>query len=67
MGSPCLQEKWQDDFHEKVAALYLKRTHKFGTELHKMVKEAVSMNNKNGNIVWQDAIEKEMENAKGTF
>ncbi len=39
---------------------YLKRTHKFGMEVPKTVKEALALDCKNGNTLWVDAITKEM-------
>ena len=39
---------------------YLKRTHKFGIEIPKTVKEALALDHKNGNTLWADAIAKEM-------
>ncbi len=40
---------------------YLKRTHKFGIEVPKTVKEALALDRKNGNTLWVDAIAKEMK------
>jgi hypothetical protein len=40
---------------------YLKRTHKFGIEMPKAVKEALELDKKNGNTFWADAIDKEMK------
>ncbi len=40
---------------------YLKRTHKFGIEVPKTVKEALALDSKNGNTLWADAIAKEMK------
>ncbi len=40
---------------------YLKRTHKFGIEVPKTVKEALALDHKNGNTLWVDAIAKEMK------
>jgi hypothetical protein len=39
----------------------LKRTHKFGIELPKTVKEALELDKKNGNTFWADTIAKEMK------
>jgi hypothetical protein len=39
---------------------YLKRTHKFGIELPKTVKEALDLDKMNGNTFWADAIAKEI-------
>ena len=46
------------------SALYLKRTHKFGHELPKMVNDAYPIEKKKKNTLWQDTIQKEMENVK---
>jgi hypothetical protein len=40
---------------------YLKRTHKFGIDVPKTVKEAFELDCKNGNTFWADAIAKEMK------
>jgi hypothetical protein len=40
---------------------YLKRTHKFGIEVPKTVKEAYDLDRKKGNTFWADAITKEMK------
>jgi hypothetical protein len=39
----------------------LKRTHKFGIELPKTIKEAFALDKKNGNTFWADAIAKEVK------
>jgi hypothetical protein len=39
---------------------YLKRTHKFGIEIPKTVKEALALDRKNCNTLWADTIAKEM-------
>ena len=49
---------------KRYSAPYLKRTHKFGIESPNTVKEAITINEKNGNTYWQDTIAKEMENIK---
>ncbi len=46
---------------------YLKRTHKFGTEISKTVKEALALDRKNGNALWADAITKEMREVRIAF
>jgi hypothetical protein len=38
---------------------YLKRIHKFGTELPKTIKETLALDRKNGNTFWADAIAKD--------
>jgi hypothetical protein len=45
----------------KQMTRYLKRTHKFGIEVPKTVKEALELDCKNGNTFWADAIAKEMK------
>ena len=68
MSLSCCEEKGQNKLHgETVQYLILKRTHKFRLKLPKMVEVAVSINEKNGNTLCQDAIQKEMENVKVTF
>jgi hypothetical protein len=54
--------------HDRIISLvckrttcYLKRTHKFGIEVPKTVKEALALDRKNGNTLWMDAIAKEMK------
>jgi hypothetical protein len=44
----------------KRTTRYLKRTHKFGIEVPKTVKEALALDRKNDNTIWVDAIAKEM-------
>jgi hypothetical protein len=43
----------------KQTTRYLKRTHKFGIEVPKTVKEVLALDRKNGNTLWVDAIAKE--------
>ena len=43
------------------------KSHKFGIELSKIVKEALALDAMNGNILWADAIFKEMKNARVAF
>ncbi len=54
--------------HDQIISLvckwttrYLKRTHKFGIDVPKTVKEALARDRKNGNTLWADAIAKEMK------
>ncbi len=54
--------------HDRIISLvfkwttcYLKRTHKFGIEVPKTVKEALALDRKNSNTLWADAIAKEMK------
>ena len=49
------------------SAQYLKRTHKFGLKLPKTINDTYVIDQKNRNTLWQDAIQKEMENVKIAF
>ena len=51
----------------KVKSKYWTRTHKFGIEIPKTVEEAIQLDKKNGNRLWQDAIHKEMLNIFPAF
>ncbi len=51
----------------KWTTCYLKRTHKFGLEIPKTVKEALALDRKNGNTLWADAIAKEMREVRIAF
>ena len=51
----------------KRSARYHKRTHKFGIEMPKTVKEAIDPDRKNGNTLWTDAIAKEMNEVRKAF
>ncbi len=46
---------------------YLKKTHKFGIEIPKTVKEALALDRKNGNTLWVEAIAKEMREVHIAF
>jgi hypothetical protein len=46
---------------------YLKRTHIFGIEVPKTIKEALVLDKKNGNTFWADAIAKEMKDVCVAF
>jgi hypothetical protein len=54
---------WSGSFllFTKRTPCYLKRTHKFGIEVPKTVKEALAPDRKNGNTLWADAIAIEMK------
>jgi hypothetical protein len=45
----------------KGTTRYLNRTHKFGIEVPKTVKEALALDRKNDNTLWVDTIAKEMK------
>ena len=46
---------------------YHKRNHKFGIKVPRDWNEAIKFDSKNGNMVWQDAMQKEMTNVKIAF
>ena len=50
-----------------IKSRYHKRTHKLGFELPKDVEQAIAIDKKNGNTLWQDAIAKEMANVRVAF
>ena len=50
-----------------VRSWYHKWTHKFGFEILKMVKRAHEIATENGNMLWQDALVKEMVNGRIAF
>jgi hypothetical protein len=51
----------------KRSTRFLKRTHKFGIEIPRTVKEALELDRRNGNTIWADAIAKEMFEVKKAF
>jgi hypothetical protein len=50
-----------------MSPCYLKRTHKFGIEVPKTVKEALELDKKNGNTFCANAIAREMKDVCITF
>jgi hypothetical protein len=46
---------------------YHKRTHKFGIEVPKSWDDCVRLDKENDNIIWQDAVRKEMKNVRIAF
>ena len=51
----------------QVRSRYSRRTHKFGIEIPKTVKEALELDKTSGTNLWKEAIEKEMANTKVAF
>jgi hypothetical protein len=51
----------------KRSSHFLKRTHKFGIEIPRTVKEALELDRQNGNTFWADAIAKEMTTVRKAF
>ena len=45
----------------------MKKTHKFGVEVPKTVKEAQELDQRNGDTKWTDSISKEMTNVRVAF
>ena len=60
---PFVMRKW-DRMINKVKTKYWRTTHKYGIRVPKTVDEALRLDAKNGNHLWQDAIKKEMGKAK---
>ena len=50
-----------------VKARVVKRSHKYGVEIPRTVKEALALDEKNGNTFWAEAIKKEMFNVGIAF
>jgi hypothetical protein len=62
VGSLRPEEEGLDYFsYEKTQFSLLKRTHKFGIEVPKTIKEALELDKKNGSTFWADTISKEMK------
>jgi hypothetical protein len=57
----------QERIIQKVKSRHWKRTHKYGVELPKSVKQALAINRNMGTSFWKDAIEKEMSNVLPAF
>jgi hypothetical protein len=57
----------RDRIIKKVKARYWRRTHKYGIELPKSVKEALKVDAMTGTDFWKKAIDKEMRNVKPAF
>ena len=51
----------------KIKSKYWDRTHKYGIRVPKTVKEAIDIDNENGNTLWWDALMKEMRNVRPAF
>ena len=51
----------------KQQTRFFKSSHKFGIDLFKTVEQALTLNAKNGNNLWADAISKELENVRVEF
>ena len=50
-----------------VNARVKKKTHKYGVEVPRSLKEAIELDRKNGNRLWRDAYEKEIRNVSVAF
>ncbi len=46
---------------------YLKKTHKYGLPLTKLVDDALAIDRRSGSTLWADAIAKEMKNVRVTY
>jgi len=54
--------KWTRIVQKFKRSKYRIRTHKYGIELPKTIKEALEINKRTGTAFWKDAIDKEMRN-----
>ncbi len=52
---------------QKVKSKYWSQTHKYGICIPKNIKEAMKIDNENGNKLWMDAIKLEMQNVRVAF
>lgn len=59
--------KRRDRIIAAVNKRYHKHTHKFGIEVPKTMADAIAIDKRNGNTLWQDAIRKEMNNVRVAF
>ena len=57
----------RDKIISTVKARIKRTTHKYGVEIPRTVKEAYALDEKNGNTLWRDALNREMENLKVIF
>ena len=60
-------EKKRKSIISKAKTKYSERTHKFGIEVPKNVKDAKRIDSENSNTLWQDAIALEMKNVRIAF
>jgi hypothetical protein len=51
----------------KAKTQFARRTHKFGRELPTTAKQALEIDRKNGNHLWEEALAREMKNASNAF
>jgi hypothetical protein len=58
---------WIISLFKRRSTRYHKRTHKYGIEIPKTVKEAYAIDKTIGTTFWRDAIEKEVENVRVAF
>ena len=52
---------------KRTTTRFLKKTHKFGTEVLRSVAEAYTLHKKSDNTLWADSIAKEMMNVRTLF
>ena len=57
----------RDCIISKVKSKYWVRTHKYGIQIPKSVKEAIEIDQENGNTLWWDALMLEMKNVRPAF
>jgi hypothetical protein len=59
--------KKQKRIRQKVKSKYWAHTHKYGIRIPKNIKEATEIDKENGNTLWMDAINLEMQNVHVAF
>ena len=65
MGWACTKEtRWNFCLGQEEASKIFRRNYKFGIDLPKTVENALTLDAKNDDTFWADAIAKEMENAR---
>ena len=57
----------RDNIISKLSARVIKRTHKYGVRIPRSIKEAYEIDKANGNMLWRNAIAKEMQNVAIAF
>ena len=64
-GTPILAKR--NRIIASVNKRYHKRDHKFGIKVPRYLKKDINFDNKNGNALWKDAVQKEMTNVEIAF
>jgi hypothetical protein len=64
---PAVIIKKRKTILSKVKSKYWQKTHKYGIEVPKNIKQAKELDTKNGNTLWWDSICDEMKNVRVAF